>query len=124
MTAYEEKVLLRRLQRYAESDSLDPPMRRLYRKLTVRNQRRAAGLEPFNFDRLVVRLAGQEWTESNETKIQQRVVRASNILDRFQKIHAASSVTQTRLNISFRMRLIGNGDDYIPQPIVSPYTGR
>lgn len=126
MSEYEEKVLFRRLKRYAESDSLDPAMRRLYRKLAVRNQKRTAGLEPFNFDRLVAKLAGQEWAESlSDAKSQPKlIVGASNILDRFQKIHSSSSLAQTRLNISFRMRLVGSGDDYIPQPIVSPYTGR
>ena len=123
MSAYEEKVLFRRLKRHAESDSLDPTMRRLYRKLAVRNERRVAGLEPFNFDRLVAQLVGQEWVDSVDTKNSSKVVGATNILDRFQKMHA-SSVTQSRLNISFRMRLVGSGDDFIPQPIVSPYTGR
>lgn len=122
MSLYEEQVLFRRLRQLAERDALDAPLRRLYRKLSLRKTKRSIGQEPFNFDRLVAKLSGREWScpVSSETK----VVSISNVLDRFQRDSPASATSQTRLNISFRMRLFGTPDDHIPQPVVSPYTGR
>jgi len=37
-------------------------LRRLYRKLSLRNRKRSVGEEPFNVDRLVAKQAGQEWS--------------------------------------------------------------
>ena len=125
MSLYDEKSLLCRLRPLAEKNNLNPELRRLYRKLSLRNTKRSIGIEPFNFDRLIAKLLGKEWScpvSSNEPSNQ--FVGTSNVLDRFQKGCLSSSTSQTRLNISFRMRLFGSSEDQVPQPFVSPYTGR
>lgn len=124
MSLYEEQMLYRRLRQLAEKNALNPQQRRLYRKLSLRNTKRSFGKEPFDFDRLVAKLSGQEWSCPVSTS-EPKVVGVSNVLDRFQKgCHSASTSAHSRLNISFRMRLFGSPEDLIPQPIVSPYTGR
>ena len=125
MSLYEEMSLFRQLRPLAENNALSPELRRLYRKLSLRNTRRSIGVEPFNFDKFLAKLLGKEWsfpTCNSETANQ--IVGVSNVLDRFQKSSLPSSSSQKRLNISFRMRLIGTSEDQIPQPFVSPYTGR
>lgn len=125
MSLYEEKTLFRQLRPLAEKNVLSPEIRRLYRKLSWRSTKRSIGEEPFNFDQLVAKLTGREWScpiSSNEPSNQ--FVGVSNVLDRFQKGCLNSSTSQTRLNISFRMRLFGTSEDQFPQPFVSPYTGR
>lgn len=125
MSLYDEKSLFRRLRPLAEKNVLSPELRRLYRKLSLRNTKRSIGVQPFNFDRLVAKSMGKEWscpTSNNEPS--NHFVGVSNVLDRFQKGCLSSSTSQTRLNISFRMRLFGSDEDQIPQPFVSPYTGR
>lgn len=125
MSLYEEMSLFRQLRPLAEKNALSPELRRLYRKLSLRNTKRSIGLEPFNFDRLLAKLLGKDWSfpaSSNEPASQ--IVSVSNVLDRFQKSSLPSCSSQKRLNISFRMRLLGASEDQIPQSFVSPYTGR
>lgn len=125
MSLYDEKLLFRKLRPLAEKNALSPELRRLYRKLSLRNTKRSIGDEPFNFDRLVAQLLGKEWScPSINNEPASQLVGVSNVLDRFQKGCLYSSISQTRLNISFRMRLLGTSEDYIPEPFVSPYTGR
>ena len=125
ITLYDEKLLFRKLRSLAEKNALSSEQRRLYRKLSLRNTKRSVGEEPFNFDRLVAKLLGKEEScpvVNNDATSQ--LVGVSNVLDRFQKGCLSSSVSQTRLNISFRMRLFCTTENYIPQSFVSPYTGR
>jgi len=126
MSLYEEQMLFRQLRQQAERNALNPELRRLYRKLSLRNTKRSVGEEPFNFDRLVAKLAGQEWScPISRNNSQPKVVGVSNVLDRFQKgVPSGSAASDSRLNISFRMRLFGSPEDLIPPSIVSPYTGR
>lgn len=124
MSLYEEKSLFRRLRSLAEKNVLTPELRRLYRKLSLRNTRRSIGQPLFNYDRLVAKLAGIEWNEPCSSETASQVVGVLNVLDRFQKGCLSTNVSQNRLNISFRMRLLGTSEDQVPQPIVSPYTGR
>ena len=126
MSVYEEQMLLRQLRPGAEKNALNAEQRRLYRKLSLRNTKRSVGQEPFNFDRLVAKLSGQEWSQPtvDSSSSPPKVIGVSNVLDRFQKGFLPNSVAQTRLNISFRRRLFGNDEDFIPEPFVSPYTGR
>jgi len=124
MSLYEEEMLLRQLRPGAEKNTLNAEQRRLYRKLSLRNTKRSVGQAPFNFDRLVAKLSGKEWSEPNVSDSPLKVIGVSNVLDRFQKGCFQGSVAQSRLNMSFHRRLFGNDDDYIPEPFVSPYTGR
>lgn len=125
MSLYEEMSLLRQLRPLAEKNTLNPELRRLYRKLSLRNTRRSIGVEPFNFDRLMAKLLGREWLgPTSNSEIPSQIVGISNVLDRFQKNNLSTALSQARLNISFRMRLLGTSEDQIPQPFISPYTGR
>lgn len=125
MSLYEEMSLLRQLRPLAERNTLNPELRRLYRKLSLRNTRRSIGVEPFNFDRLMAKLLGREWLgPTSNSEIPSQIVGISNVLDRFQKNNLSTALSQARLNISFRMRLLGTSEDQIPQPFISPYTGR
>ena len=121
MSLYEEKSLFCKLHLLTDRNSLDPKYRRLYRKLSLRKTKRSIGMEPFNFDHILAKINKQELVceKLNEVPI----VGVSNVLDRFQKGCSTASSFNSRVNISFRMRLLGTSDQ-IPQPFVSPYTGR
>ena len=120
MSLYEEKVLHKKLKQLAERNRLSTQQKRLLCKLSLRNTKRSLGMEPFNFDKSVAKLAEQDWTCQENVPIP--VSGTVNVLDQFQK-SCLTTVTNSRTNVSFRMRLLGSGS-HIPQHFVSPYTGR
>jgi hypothetical protein len=91
MSFYEEMSLYHQLRPLAEK-------KRSNKYRTLRNYtRRSIGVEPFNFDKLLAKLLGKEWsfpTCNSETASQ--IVGVSNVLDRFQKncLPSSSSPSQ------------------------------
>lgn len=77
-------------------------------------------MEPFNYDKSVANLAKQDWT--CQENVQAPVSSVTNVLDQFQK-RCLTTVTNSRSNTSFRMKLLGSGS-HIPQHFISPFTDK
>ena len=120
LSLYEEKILFKKLKQLAERNGLNGQQKRLYRKLSLRNTKRSLGMEPFNYDKSVANLAKQDWT--CQENVQAPVSSVTNVLDQFQK-RCLTTVTNSRSNTSFRMKLLGSGS-HIPQHFISPFTDK
>jgi len=120
MSLYDETVLLKKLKQLADRNKLSAQHNRLLRKLSLRNTKRSLGMELFNFDKLVAKLAKQEWICQENVRVP--VSTTTNVLDQFQKSYL-TTFSNSNSNASFRVRLLGSGS-HIPQHFVSPYTGR
>jgi len=120
MSLYDETVLLKKLKQLADRNKLSAQHNRLLRKLSLRNTKRSLGMELFNFDKLVAKLAKQEWICQENVRVP--VSTTTNVLDHFQKSYL-TTFSNSNSNASFRVRLLGSGS-HIPQHFVSPYTGR
>ncbi|XP_050689429.1 cysteine-rich protein 2-binding protein-like isoform X1 [Eriocheir sinensis] len=135
MNCYEEKILLRHLERKATAAPgrpLPPHLYRLRRKLAVRRQKVEHGLPLFNLDEEMEhwRRYGRMRTK-RERMTQQGIARDAihqhssasgvRILDRFQVARQYKEHREDH-NISFAARL--GGSDATPAVIRSPYTLR
>ncbi|XP_041356685.1 cysteine-rich protein 2-binding protein-like [Gigantopelta aegis] len=134
MSLYEEHQLLKKLNAADRKTLLDPEVKRLQRKLAVRQIKRERGLPVFDLDAEVKRLTQPHWSTNQDRADEMKYLnsfgcpvstyQASNmrILDRFQTGFRTVQVMSDR-RVSFLNRLVGTEDDQL-QSICSPYTTR
>ncbi|XP_069103885.1 cysteine-rich protein 2-binding protein-like [Argopecten irradians] len=130
MSLYEEKQLLKKINNLADGVELESDLRRLQRKLIVRQLKRERGVDIFDVDNEMNRLArtcwGGEWQEHKDfyqhgLEPQRPQLGEVRILDRYQTT-VKEQVWQQQ-HPSFLNRLVGTEDDQL-QCITSPYTAR
>ncbi|PRD26051.1 UNVERIFIED_CONTAM: Cysteine-rich protein 2-binding protein [Trichonephila clavipes] len=128
MTPYEEKALLEKVQNYTTVMEKNPVLRRLYRKLKVRELKRERNLPVFDIDAQVRQLKGIDPPDCMMLEKPFKEVEAvpvpkfENILDRF-RIGNANAHEKSQQHISFRAHLMGMRDEEITS-FKSPYTER
>ncbi|XP_033737802.1 cysteine-rich protein 2-binding protein-like [Pecten maximus] len=131
MSLYEERQLLKKINNVADGVELAPELKRLRRKLIVRQLKRERGVPIFDIDMEMNRLArtcwGGDWEEQkdlNQHGLAPHRLRPGDvrILDRFQTTVQGRQAWQQQ-QPSFLNRLVGTEDDQL-QCISSPYTAR
>ncbi|KAK8384262.1 hypothetical protein O3P69_009193 [Scylla paramamosain] len=131
LSRYEEKGLLRHLERLSAPHPLPPHLHRLRRKLIVRNQKVEHGLPVFNVDQEVEYWRIYRQIRSRRERMEQDgkvntplTISNTRILDRFQMAGQQQGMAEEH-NISFAARLGSSfGSDGPPALIHSPYTLR
>lgn len=130
MSVYEEKELLQKLKKLQSSKALPPHLYRLYRKLSLRQQKREHGLPLLDVDaelafhkihgRLMTRREKLEQKQQNEGSSESGI----RVLDRFQVSNLNIGQKDSAFNGSFLTKLVGNSGNGSHQFIHSPYTLR
>ncbi|XP_029450329.1 cysteine-rich protein 2-binding protein isoform X2 [Rhinatrema bivittatum] len=133
LSLYEEKLLLKRLERCPEAMAVTPEARRLRRKLLVRQAKRERGLPLFDLDQAVnatlLLVGGVYGAKEGSGRLPptgatyRTTSQDFRILDRYQTSLPSVKGYQ-RPTTKFLYRLVGSEDMMLDHSIVSPYTSR
>jgi len=116
MSEYEEFQLLKQLRRVPAMGDVPGAVRRLYRKLCVRQLKRERGMALFNLDDM----QPGRWA-SGVTRSVRPVLGDVRILDRYQCASVSANEEEASSGRTFILRLMGQGE---ASCFYSPYTRR